>query len=160
MPSANDVIIFGSLAVRLGERLLRRRRPLVVQQALDVAGQDRPEAEEPDLVDEIHDHRRLVAGHVGEDNAGGIGPGLEDRPQARVQLGVDQHQVLARVDRPDRDACAELDLAGRLDDGLDAARRRSGAVGSSVITGRWLRTAASSSAAELTWPGASTPASR
>ena len=94
----------GPLAVRLGEPPLRLRRPLVVEQALDVAGQDRSEAEEPDLVDEVHDHRRLVAGHVGQDDAGGIGPGLEDRPQARVQLGVDEDQVLAGVDGADRDA--------------------------------------------------------
>ena len=61
-----------ALPVRLGERPLRLRRPAVVQQALDVAGEDRPEPEEPDLVDQVHDHCRLIAGHVGQDDAGPI----------------------------------------------------------------------------------------
>ena len=112
----------GPLADGVGEALLRGGRALVIEQALDVAGEDRPEPEQSRLVEEIHDHGRLIAGHVGDHHPGRIGPRLEQRPEAGVELGVDEDQVLAGVDRAGRDARSEFDLARRLDDGLDPGR--------------------------------------
>ena len=55
----------------------------------------------PNLVDEVHQDAGLVAGHVGQDNARRVGLGLEDGPERRVELGIDEDEVLASRDRRD-----------------------------------------------------------
>ena len=70
VPSANEVIIFGRWPWPRANAFCVSGVRLVVEQALDVPAEDRPEAQQPDLVDEIHDDRRLVSGHVGQDHPG------------------------------------------------------------------------------------------
>ena len=103
-----------------GEAGLRLGRAAVVHERLDVAEHDRREAHHLGLAGEVHDHARLIAVGIGEHDAGGVGPDLQDRSEGAIELGVQEDEVLAVVDGGDSRLGTELDLAGGLDDALDA----------------------------------------
>ena len=138
VPSANEVIILGRCPTASANARCVSGRPAMVQEALDVAGEDRPKAEQGHLVDQVHDHGWLVAGHVGEDHAGRVRSCLQEGSQRRVELSIDEHEVLAGVDGLDRDTRTELDLAGGFHDDIDLAgvRQQRGVVGHGRATSR------------------------
>ena len=112
------------LAPLLGEALLRGRVAVGVLQPLDVAEQHRAD---PDALDEavkVADDARLVAVDVGEDHAGAVGLGLEERPERAVELGVHQQGVLAVLDAGEHRAGGLLDRAGHLEQHVDMRARR------------------------------------
>ena len=111
-----------ALAVGVGEAALRVWGAMVVEEALDVSCEHRPVPDGVHEPEQVHRHPRLVAVGVGDDDAGPVGPHLEDRSHGGVELGVDQKHVLAPVDRLDHDPGSPLDLTGALDDRLDAGR--------------------------------------
>ena len=122
VPSANEVTMKGRMPVRVGEALLRVGVAVMVEEALDVAGQHRPVADRLDEAEHVHRHTRLVAVGVGYHHARAVGEDLEHRADGGVQLGIHEHDVLAVGDRLGDGAGAVLHLAGALDDRLDLRR--------------------------------------
>ncbi len=110
-----------ALPVGVGETALRVGRAMVVEKSLDVPSEHRPVPDGVHESEQVHRHPRLVAVGVGDDDAGPVGPHLEDRSHGGVELGVDQKHVLALIDRLDHDPGSSLDLTGALDDRLDPA---------------------------------------
>jgi hypothetical protein len=51
--------------------------------------------------------------------SGGGGPGFEYRAQQTVELGIDQHDVLAMLEGVQRDAGGKVDRSGDLHDQVD-----------------------------------------
>ena len=113
------------LAPLLGEALLRGRRAVRVLQALDVAADQRTQADAADEADQVHLHARLVAVAAGEHDAGGLA-------RARPSIGPTVPSTSAFI----RTTClpcsiarqtpvaAVLDRARGLDDRVDLGRGR------------------------------------
>ena len=115
--------MLGVLPPLLGEALLRRRGPVRVVQALDVAAQHRPHADALHEPVEVHDHAGLVAVDIGEDDAGfdrrltlSIGPTV---PSSSAFISDD---VLAVLDAGEDGRQGILDRACHLEQHVDAVR--------------------------------------
>ena len=113
----------GVLTPVLGEPALGGRRPVLVLQTLDVARDQRTEADAANEADQVHLDARLITVAASEDHAGRLGAEAEQRSDGSVDLGVHQHQVLAVLDRGQRQVAAVLDRSGGIHDRIDRAGR-------------------------------------
>ncbi len=118
------IVLARELALRLG-------RAVVVDHAFDVAGGNRLQANRLAVAHERHGHTRFIAVGVRQDDAGFVSLSLENRPDERIQLGVDQHDRLAMLEGIERHARAEFHRAGDFDDDVNriAAGEHSGIFG-------------------------------
>ena len=108
-----------SLPDGLGERRLRLWAPVRIDEALDVADQNGLHPDRPHVAQEVHRHARLVAVRVRDHHLGLVGNCLQDRPHCRVELCVDEHDMLPVSHRVGRNTRAELDLSRRLQHDVD-----------------------------------------
>ena len=115
----------------LGEALLRGGIAVRVLQALDVANDSRRKAQTLDPAIKIHLQARLIAVASREDHAMFFGIDLQDRSDGGIDLGVQQNDVLAVLERFEGDARAKLDRAGDIDEHIDflGTRQQEGVFG-------------------------------
>ena len=102
---------------------LGRRVAVRVLEALDVSAEHGPHAQPAHEAIEIHGHAGLVPVRVRKDDPRPVGVRLEDRPDRAVELGVHEDDVLAALDRGERDVGAVLDGPRDFHDRLDRLRR-------------------------------------
>ena len=94
----------------------------MVLKSFDVTGQDRAIPDGLDKAQQVHHHAGLIAVRVGKDDPGAIRINLEKRSHSGIEFGVHEYYVLAVLDGLQCHLCAEFDLTGCLDDGVDAFR--------------------------------------
>ena len=85
----------GVLAPLPGESLLGGGVAVGVVQAFDVAAQHRLHAQPNHETGQVERHARLVAVRHGVDDPGAVGVHFQYRAHGAIQLGVEQHHVLA-----------------------------------------------------------------
>ena len=107
------------LAPLLGKSLLRSRVAMLVLQSLDVAADQRRDAETLDEAPQVELHAGLIAIAAGENHAGFLGVLLQNRADRSVELGVHRHHVLLVLDRAHGDDRAELYRPGGIDQTVD-----------------------------------------
>ena len=119
MPSAKLVTMCAILPPTLGEALLGRGRAVRILQPLDVAADERGEADGADEPVEVHLHAGLITVARREHHTGAVSVGLENRADGAVELRIHEHHVLAMRDRFEGDLRAVRHVAGHLDDGVE-----------------------------------------
>ncbi len=105
-----------------GKALLRGGVAIRILQTLHVADHPRSQTETLHPAKQIHLRARLVAVACRQDDTVFRGIGLENRTDRGVDLGIQQHDILAVLERLQRHPRAELDRAGRVDQHVDQAR--------------------------------------
>jgi hypothetical protein len=121
----------GVLTPLAGELLLGGRVAVLVLEALDVAHEQRRQAEAPHVTEQVPLHTGLIAVARRVHQSRLVGVRLEQRSERPVELGVHHHDVLAVVDGVRDDACGEVDRARDLEHHVDAfgAAQHRGVVG-------------------------------
>ena len=122
--SANDVTFFTSWSCLRRELALRFRRAVVIHHAFDVSGRDGTQTDGLNIAEQGHRDAGLVAVGMRQHDAGFVRLGFEYRSDKRIEFCVHQHDVLAMLERIERDTCGEIHGSCHLDDQVD--RRRSG----------------------------------
>src|ERR1700733_109535 len=102
------------------ESLLRLRRAVGVDHALEIPREDRAVTDGLDESIQIHGHARLVTVSVGDDNAILIRAYFQDWPEGRIKLRIIQNDVFAMFDRVNHDPSAKFKLPSHLEDDINS----------------------------------------
>jgi hypothetical protein len=123
VPSAKLVTMYGSWPHFSANACCVVGRAVLVLQALDVAADQRGEADALHEPDQVQLDARLVAVAAAQHHSGRVGLAFRTCRRCRP-LGVQQHHVLAAGDRGGHHVRAELDVPGGLDDRVDCSASR------------------------------------